>query len=148
MSTTSNVIKIEYSGSDAATSCVAWSIQQSNVSVVSDFVHPSVPKNAVDLDAFLDEFLNSPDIAENVPKARAELSQQLQNRDRASLRTLRLAKGMSQSQLAQAISSSQSRVSRLEALQEEASVSVLRKLASALSVDFNTLMDALYRADK
>ena len=59
-----------------------------------------------------------------------------------SLKALRLATGVSQSQLGSKIGTSQSRIARLEAGIEEPGLKTLRKLAKALGTDINTLADA------
>lgn len=62
--------------------------------------------------------------------------------EKKTLRELRLSAGMSQAELAAAASTSQPRIARLEKGQEDPSLNTLRRLASALKVDMNTINDA------
>lgn len=103
-----------------------------------------VPDGAQLLDAFLDGFEARPDIAEHLPQARRELGSSFaQNGAPITLRTLRLQKGLSQSQLAKALGTSQAAVSEYESRRRKPHEDQIRGLASALMVDFNTLMEAL-----
>lgn len=60
-----------------------------------------------------------------------------------TLAALRLAKGMSQADLAEAIGTQQSNVSRLEAGTDDMKWSTMQRLAEALGVDFNALAAAI-----
>lgn len=64
-----------------------------------------------------------------------------------TVRTLRLRKGWSQSQLAEAISSSQSHIARIERGTENLAVQTCRRLCHALGIDMNTLDQALRRQE-
>ncbi len=75
--------------------------------------------------------------------ARQRLAERVVVREeKRSLRTLRLITGLSQAALAKAIGTSQPRIARLEAGREEPGLTTLRKLASALNTDINTVADA------
>ncbi|GHU01318.1 hypothetical protein FACS1894154_11230 [Betaproteobacteria bacterium] len=60
-----------------------------------------------------------------------------------ALRTLRLQKGLSQKQLAARMGTSQSRLSRIEAGQDDPLLSTVRKLAQALDVSVEMIVAAL-----
>lgn len=63
-----------------------------------------------------------------------------------TLRTLRLRKGWSQTQLAKEIGTSQSHVARIERGTENLTLQTCRRLCTALEIDLNTLDAALRRA--
>lgn len=103
-----------------------------------------VPDGARLLADFLDDFEASPDIAEVLPDVRREIARdQRADGNAPTLKQLRMAAGLSQIELANAIRGSQSMVSLLEARKQEPTERTLRRLAEALRVDFNTLMEAL-----
>lgn len=117
--------------------------------VVSGFEHPPMPPGAVELGDFLSEFLKRPEIAEHVPAARTQMAENVRTRRGGdTLKSLRLAAGLSQIQFAEALGTSQSHVSRLEARAEKPGEDMLRRLAVVLAVNFDTLMDALARGGK
>jgi transcriptional regulator with XRE-family HTH domain len=60
-----------------------------------------------------------------------------------TIATLRLAKGLSQSQLAAAIGTSQSMLSLIECRRQRPGEDTIRALARELSISFDQLMDAL-----
>lgn len=113
--------------------------------ILLDFAnsHP-VPDCAHGLDDFLDRFDTHEDIAEHLPAARQEIA-----RERATggspvtISTLRLQKGMSQMQLAEAIGTSQSMLSLIETRRQKPGEETIRALARELNVSFDALMDAL-----
>lgn len=74
-------------------------------------------------------------------RARARLSESLFKEH--TLSSLRLSKGMSQSDLAAAIGTSQGRVSRIEAGLDDPLHSTVRKLAAALGVGVEVISNAL-----
>lgn len=102
-----------------------------------------VPVGARLLDDFLDEFEALPEIAEHLPAARQSLADEWTSRRPATLRDLRLRCGLSQKEFGEKIGSSQAAVSAYEKRQQKPGEDVLRRMAAALAVDFNTLMDAL-----
>lgn len=67
--------------------------------------------------------------------------------DGDTVRTLRLRKGWSQTQLADALSTSQSHVARIERGTENVTIETCRKLSNALGIDLNTLDQALKRQE-
>jgi ribosome-binding protein aMBF1 (putative translation factor) len=102
-----------------------------------------VPESARSLGDFLDEFEALPDVAPHLRQARQEVAEALTKQSGTRLSHLRLAKGLSQGELAELIGTSQSAVSMLERRLQKPGEDTLRNLARVLDVDFNTLMDAL-----
>lgn len=106
-----------------------------------------LPDGATLLSSFLDEFDALPDVAKNLQAARKDLGSQLaEMKGGETLKELRLLRGLSQSELAKAIGTSQSRMSRLEARREPPSEETMRALCRVLEIDPNTLFEALDRA--
>ena len=60
-----------------------------------------------------------------------------------SLRALRLSAGLSQKQLAEAIDSQQTYISRLEKGRDDIRLSTIKRLAEALNTDVLTIVDSL-----
>jgi transcriptional regulator with XRE-family HTH domain len=63
-----------------------------------------------------------------------------------TMRTLRLRRGLSQAQLAEAIGTQQPHVARIERGQADPQLGTCRRIAHALGVDLNTLDQALQGA--
>lgn len=104
--------------------------------------HP-VPQGAMLLEDFLDEFDAQADVQEVLPQARQEVGLELADGKALQLKHLRLAKGLSQKDLAVAIGSTQGKISMIEARKQKPGEDTLRALSDVLEVDFNTLMEAL-----
>lgn len=149
MATTSPVIRFNWnSGERESERHVEWSMIVDS-EVVVGFQHPLLPQGSLELGSFLDEFLSDPGIAQHVSAAENALAETIREaRGGDTLKSLRLSRGLSQGDLAKALDTSQSRISRLETRVEKPSETCLRKLSEALSADFNTIMDALARADR
>ena len=79
--------------------------------------------------------------------ARHWVADTFHGQDGDTVRTLRLRKGWSQSQLAEAIGSSQSHIARIERGTENLAVQTCRRLCKALDIDMNTLDQALRRQE-
>jgi transcriptional regulator with XRE-family HTH domain len=62
-----------------------------------------------------------------------------------TLRTLRLQRGMSQTQLAEAIGTQQPYIARIESGSADLRLETCRRLAAAMGIDLNTLDLALQR---
>lgn len=75
--------------------------------------------------------------------ARKVVAEQVYGHEAATLKRLRLERGLSQQRLAELIGSKQSHISRIERGTEDIQKSVMRKLRDALDVDMNTLDAAL-----
>lgn len=83
-------------------------------------------------------------MGEALAAARQRLANRVGQGAPATLRELRLAAGLSQSQLAELTETSQPRIARLEAGREEPGLSTLRKLARALKTDINTVANVFH----
>jgi DNA-binding transcriptional regulator YiaG len=117
--------------------------------VVGGFEHPPLPNGAVELGAFLADFVVEPEIAKHVLAAKGALADNMRSsKGGDTLKSLRLSAGLSQTQFAEAIATSQSHVSRLEARIEKPNEDTMRRMAAVLKIDFNTLLNALARADR
>lgn len=115
----------------------------SNVLLV-DFRSPNaLPNGTSDLVSFLDHFDNDPIMAEYLPEARRDIGEIFEAEEGNSLRVLRMRKGLSQAELAAAISTSQAAISAIENRSRKPGEDNIRDLARVLEVDFNTLFDAL-----
>lgn len=112
--------------------------------VTVDFGAPAaLPEGTSDLISFLDEFDDHPDVAGHMVDARRDIGKALEAMEGSTLRALRLAKGMSQDDFAQAIKTSQAAISAIENRSRKPGEETLREMARTLEVDFNTLMEAL-----
>lgn len=80
-------------------------------------------------------------------QARQWVAQTSDVADGDTVRTLRLRKGWSQTQLADAIASRQSHIARIESGTGHVTIDTCRRLCEALGVDMNTLDAALRRQE-
>lgn len=122
-------------------SCV--SSTTSSIIIMDRSQDRAVPDGAQLLDSFLDEFETDPQVAAQLSKARRDFAIGVESRRGASLKTLRLAAGLSQVDLARQIGTSQAAISAYESRHRKPGEDAIRGLAESLNVDFNTLMDAL-----
>lgn len=76
-------------------------------------------------------------------EARQWVGEAFHGNDGDTVRTLRLRKGWSQTQLAEAIGTSQSHVARIERGRENLAIQTCRRLSDVLGIDMNTLDRAL-----
>lgn len=81
-------------------------------------------------------------------EARQWVSTEFHGADGDTVRTLRLRKGWSQTQLAEAIGTSQSHVARIERGDQNLAIQTCRKLADVLAVDMNVLDRALRQQEE
>ncbi|HZF43103.1 MAG TPA: helix-turn-helix transcriptional regulator [Sphingomonadaceae bacterium] len=96
------------------------------------------------LDDLISEYESDPELRDDLAAARQEMGADLLAGGRPTVAALRLSIGLSQADLASLLGTSQAAVSRLESGQQEPRLPMLRKLASALRVDLNTLDRAFY----
>jgi DNA-binding XRE family transcriptional regulator len=104
-------------------------------------IHPPQPPGWRDIHERLAELERHPRRAAALARARQRLASTLH--PAPSLGHLRMQQGLSQSELARRIGTSQSRLSRIEAGLDDPRYSTLTKIAAALGVDLNTLAQAL-----
>jgi transcriptional regulator with XRE-family HTH domain len=76
-------------------------------------------------------------------EARQWVGESFHGEDGDTVRTLRLRKGWSQTQLAEAIGSCQSHVARIERGDQNLAIQTCRRLSDVLGIDMNTLDRAL-----
>lgn len=76
-------------------------------------------------------------------EARQWVGETFHGNDGDTVRTLRLSKGWSQTQLAEAIGTSQSHVARIERGDQNLAIQTCRRLSDVLGIDMNTLDHAL-----
>ncbi|WP_233490125.1 helix-turn-helix domain-containing protein [Thiocapsa marina] len=107
----------------------------------ASFVHPPQPSGYRSIEERLAEAETNPKRSRALANARGRLAKTLY--PDGSLAALRMREGLSQKELAQRIGTSQSRLSRIEAGLDDPLLSTARKLADALSVDLNTISDAV-----
>ena len=80
-------------------------------------------------------------------QARGWIADTFHRQDGDTVRTLRLRKGWSQTQLANNLGTSQSHIARIERGTENVAVETCRRLCKALEIDMNTLDTALRRQE-
>ncbi|MEI8393662.1 MAG: helix-turn-helix transcriptional regulator [Rhodospirillaceae bacterium] len=141
-STVGNVLSLgtirQTAGSDGKSPTLIYELS------VSDYPRAEVdPRKGRSVDKYVAE-CESKGRGPALAAARQRLAQRaLADGGKPSLKELRLARGLSQAELAKLMESSQPLIARLEAGHDEPRVSTLRKLSSVLEVDYNTLMEAL-----
>lgn len=82
------------------------------------------------------------------PKPANGLRPKFHGTDGDTVRTLRLRKGWSQTQLAETIGTSQSHVARIERGDQNLAIQTCRRLADVLAVDMNALAQALRQQEE
>jgi DNA-binding XRE family transcriptional regulator len=114
----------------------AASAEQCLVIVAIDRFAPDQPRSGVAGSARIDDFVaeleNDPEWADELARSRMELAEQAACA--GSLASMRLARGLSQRELARRVGASQPQIARLELGQGNPGVSTLRKLARELGV--------------
>ena len=91
--------------------------------------------NSVSLASVITEFESDPEMAQQIASARKTLAQTIYSDEPDTLSALRLAAGFSQSQLANAIGTSQPHIARIERGQTDPGTSLISRIAGALGVD-------------
>lgn len=102
-----------------------------------------VPEGYTTIDDIVAEYERDPAMREELLDARRWVADTVLAGQPVTLRTLRLRKGLSQAQLAEAIGTQQPHVARIERGQADPQLATCRRIASALGVDLNTLDQAL-----
>ena len=116
--------------------------------LVLDFENPVVslaPEGFKSASDFIQDLENDPSINVNLSEGRKWVRETFYGDDGVTIKTLRLGLGLSQVQLAQELSTSQSHIARIERGQDNFSIDTCRRLAHALKVDVNTISEALLR---
>jgi predicted transcriptional regulator len=84
--------------------------------------------------------LESAGFGDSIQNGRREIASWMDSK--TTLRSLRLAAGLSQEQLAAAMDTSQSQIARIESRRQDVSLSTMERLAEALKIDIHSVVDA------
>lgn len=87
----------------------------------------------------------NPEHAKGLSEARSVISDALYPGDDVTLKTLRLKAGLTQTQLAAVLETSQPHVARIEAGRQDPVISTCRKLSKALGASLDVISSALER---
>lgn len=98
------------------------------------------------MDEIVASFERQPAMRKELSDARRWVTETVLVGKRVTMRTLRLRKGLSQAQLAEAIGTQQPHVARIESGQADLRLETCRRIAHELGVDLNTLDQALQGA--
>ncbi len=102
-----------------------------------------LPKGFSDIDDVISGLEEDPRIAADLVRGRQELLAILPAGSLRGLAAIRLEKGFSQKQLAEAIGTKQPQVSRIEAGHCDPQLSTLKKIADALNVSLDKVASAV-----
>lgn len=102
-----------------------------------------IPPGYTTIDQVIAEFELDPAAREELKRGRQWVAETILAGHPQSLRVLRLRKGMSQAQLAEAIGTQQPHIARIERGQADVRLETCRRIAQVLGVDLNTLDQAL-----
>ncbi len=102
-----------------------------------------IPPGYTTIDELIEEFERDPEAKEELRRGRKWLARTVYRDQPKSLRVLRLLKGMSQAQLAEAIGTQQPHIARIENGQADVRLETCRRIAKVLGVDLSTLDQAL-----
>jgi DNA-binding XRE family transcriptional regulator len=111
--------------------------------VASGEVEASVPPGYRTIDSIVSDLERDPKWREELKHARAWVADTVLAGKPRTLRMLRLQRGMSQAQLAEAIGTQQPHIARIESGRADLRLDTCRRLAAALGVDLNALDQAL-----
>jgi DNA-binding XRE family transcriptional regulator len=102
-----------------------------------------IPPGYKTIDEIVAKFERDPAMQEELLNARRWVADTVLAGKPVTMRTLRLRKGLSQAQLAEAIGTQQPHVARIEGGQADLRLETCRRIAEVLGVDLNTLDQAL-----
>ncbi len=97
------------------------------------------PEQYTDIDDLVDAWDKDDNRREALEEARSWVNDTFHSQDGETVRTIRLRKGWSQSQLASELNTSQPHIYRIERGTENISIETCRKLSKALEIDMNSL---------
>jgi len=109
---------------------------------------PVVPAKHKTIGSRVSKFEQNEERRKAMEEARSWVADEFYSEDGDTVRTLRLRKGWSQSRLAEALSTSQPHIARIEKGTENLTIETCRKLCQALEIDFNTLDLALGQQER
>lgn len=107
-----------------------------------------IPAGFSTIDEVVAGFERDPALQDELLDARRWIADTVLAGKPVTMRTLRLRKGLSQAQLAQAIGTQQPHVARIERGQADPQLDTCRRIARALGVDLNALDQALQPAGR
>ncbi len=99
--------------------------------------------NTVSIGDLVEEFSADPGMAAAIVTARQNLAKTLYSDEIDSLSALRLLAGLSQSQLAERVGTSQSHIARIEAGQTDPSTDVISRIAKSINIDDGVAFSAI-----
>lgn len=102
-----------------------------------------IPEAYTTIDDLVADFERDPAMRGELLDARRWVADSVLAGKPVTLRTLRLRKGLSQAQLAEAIGTQQPHIARIESGQADMRLETCRRIAQVLGVDLNTLDQAL-----
>ena len=102
-----------------------------------------IPAGYTTIDDVVAEFERDPAMHEELLEGRRWIADTVLAGQPVTMRTLRLRRGLSQTQLAEAIGTQQPHIARIERGQADLRLDTCRRIASALGIDLNTLNQAL-----
>lgn len=120
--------------------------QSVNANIVYLEVNAAKPipiPNTTSIDDLIKEFEVDPEMAAAISQSRSDLSDHLYAGKPVTLSSVRLSAGMSQSQLAEKISTSQPHIARIESGKTDPSTDVIARLATALDKDESLIFTAI-----
>lgn len=106
-------------------------------------VHAPVPEGAVELDTLVDRWEQDPRKREALARARQALGEVAYAKKPHSLAGIRMSKGLSQSQLAKLVGTTQPHLSRIEHGGEKIYLDTAKRLAVALGISLDELAAAI-----
>jgi DNA-binding XRE family transcriptional regulator len=102
-----------------------------------------IPPGYRTLDSMVADLERDPKWRRELKSARSWMAETVLAGKPVTLRTLRLQRGMSQAQLAEAIGTQQPYIARIETGSADLRLETCRRLAAAMGIDLNTLDQAL-----
>jgi DNA-binding Xre family transcriptional regulator len=104
---------------------------------------PPLPAGFTPVDKIVAELEQDPAFRSRMEEGRRWVAETFYSHERGSLKSLRLAKGWSQSRLAEEIGTSQPHIARIESGSEDIRLSTLRRLAASLDIRVAQVVDAI-----
>lgn len=111
-------------------------------------VRSAVPEGYIGISELVTEFEAEPDFKKEMSESRKWVEESFYAGEPIKISTLRLKNGFSQTQLAEALGTSQSHVARIEAGTDDIRFSTIEKLARALGVSDVDILRALKSTQK
>lgn len=113
------------------------------ISIEVSAAKPLPIANTSSIDDFINEFETDPEMSTAMANARHELATILYNDNPVTFSAIRLSAGLSQEQLADKASTSQSHIAKIESGKNDPGTDVIAKIASALNQDESIVFAAI-----